>query len=109
MPVFGDFDEVDDYHTAVNAVRDATEAFMALPGTVRDRFRNSPQEFIEFCSDRRNLDEARKLGLVPGLPRPDIHRLPDPPAPPVDFKSYPAPAPQQLPASITTPNPTTTP
>ncbi|AXH76110.1 MAG: internal scaffolding protein [Microviridae sp.] len=93
MPVYDDFSEVGDYHTAVNAVRAATEAFMALPARVRQRFEHDPQRFVDFCSDPANLDEARKLGLSPDVPPPDIHKIPNPPAPPVEPKGgYPAPA-----------------
>lgn len=68
MPQFGDFTGVEDYHSAMNAIRYAEEAFMALPGLVRERFGHNPQRFVEFCSDVRNYDEAATLGLVP--PRP---------------------------------------
>lgn len=65
MPVFADFSQVDDFESAMSAVVDARESFDAMPAKVRARFHNDPQEFLEFCSDRDNLDEARKLGLVP--------------------------------------------
>lgn len=65
MPQYGDFiDAVDDYQTAMNAIRAAEESFMMMPATVRDRFSNNPQRFLEFCEDPRNADEAKKLGLT---------------------------------------------
>lgn len=79
MASYGDFSEVVDYHTAMNAVRSAQDAFMALPAHVRERFSNDPQRFVDFCSDDRNLEEARKLGLSPDAPKPDINRPVDPP------------------------------
>ncbi|WNK13346.1 MAG: internal scaffolding protein [Microvirus sp.] len=93
MPTYGDFSDVVDYHTAVNSIRSATEAFMALPGHVRLEFGNDPQRFVEFCSDPANATKARILGLSPDTPLPDINRPVNPPAPPVDLKGFPAPTP----------------
>lgn len=70
-PVYGSFDEVVDYQTALNQIRAADEAFMALPGHVRARFGHDPQQLLEFCSDPANLEEARKLGLTKPLPSSD--------------------------------------
>jgi len=63
-PTFGDFSDVVDFQTAMNAVRSAEESFMAMLAEVRSRFANDPQAFVEFCSDEANLDEMRKLGLA---------------------------------------------
>lgn len=63
-PQYGDFTEVTDYHTAMNAVRNAEIAFMQMPADIRSRFENDPQAFLEFCSDPANLEEMRKMGLV---------------------------------------------
>lgn len=63
-PVFGDFSGVDDYQSALNSIMAADEKFMMMPAAVRSRFGNDPQQFVEFCSDDRNLEEAVKLGLV---------------------------------------------
>lgn len=60
----GDFTNVVDYQSALNAVRAADEAFLELPGELRARFNNDPQALLEFVSDGRNRDEAVKLGLV---------------------------------------------
>lgn len=65
MPTYEDFSGVSDYHSAVNAIAEAREAFDTMPAEVRRRFENDPQLFVEFCSNRENLAEARKLGLVP--------------------------------------------
>lgn len=64
-PVSGDFTGVTDFHSAMNAVRQAQEAFDAMPADLRARFNFDPQRLIEFCEDGRNVDEARKLGLIP--------------------------------------------
>lgn len=64
VPVSGDFTDVVDFQTAMEAVRRAQEGFMELPGELRYRFGNDPQKLMEFMEDGRNLEEARKLGLV---------------------------------------------
>jgi phage internal scaffolding protein len=68
MPTYGDFTNVTDYHTAMNAVAQANEAFDQLPAAVRLRFHNDPAEFVEFCSNDENRQEAVKMGLVPPPP-----------------------------------------
>lgn len=73
MPIIGDFADVMDYQTALNMVLEADEAFMQLPGKVRERFDDSPQKLMEFLENRDNRDEAVKLGLIDP---------PTPPAPP---------------------------
>lgn len=63
-PVYGDFTEVVDYQSALNAVIAADASFMELPASVRSRFANNPALFVDFCSDPANREEAIKLGLV---------------------------------------------
>lgn len=64
QPTYGDYEDVMDYHTAMNAIAEANEAFEAMPADVRRRFDNDPGKFVDFCSDEANRDEAAKLGLV---------------------------------------------
>lgn len=63
-PTYGDFVGVNDYHSAMNAVAKANEAFEEMPAEVRARFQNDPAEFVAFCSDEKNRDEMKKLGLL---------------------------------------------
>lgn len=63
-PTYGDFTDVVDFHTAMNAVAQAGEAFDRLPASIRDRFNNDPGLFVDFCSDDKNRAEAEKMGLV---------------------------------------------
>lgn len=63
-PTYEDFTEVLDFQSAMNAVIAAEESFMLMPADVRARFRNDPGQFVDFCSDSKNRDEAIKLGLV---------------------------------------------
>lgn len=72
MPTYGDFDLVNDYQSALEAMREAEASFMAMPANVRERFANDPQKFLDFCADSRNIEEARKLGLVPAAEVPPV-------------------------------------
>lgn len=64
VPSYGDFDVVNDYRSALEALDSAKRSFAAMPSEVRRRFDNDPGAFVEFCSDSRNLEEMRKLGLA---------------------------------------------
>lgn len=63
-PQYGDFSDALDYRSALDAVMAANESFMAMPAEVRKRFGNDPAEFVDFCSNPANRDEAIRLGLV---------------------------------------------
>lgn len=64
MPTYADFSEVYDFHSAANAIAEANESFHQMPAEVRARFGNDPAAFVAFCSDDKNIDEARRMGLV---------------------------------------------
>lgn len=49
-PQFGDFTRVTDFASAEARVKEAREAFLKLPATVRERFRNDPAELISAAS-----------------------------------------------------------
>lgn len=70
LPTFGDFDQVEDFQSALHAIQRAEASFAAMPANVRERFMNNPQKFLEFTSDSRNADEARALGLFRDAPSP---------------------------------------
>lgn len=86
----GDFRDISDlptYQEALNVVARAQTMFEALPSSVRDRFANDPKKLMAFLSDKANLEEARKLGLVKPAPKesapPDpvlVRVVQDPPA-----------------------------
>lgn len=63
-PQFGDFSDVSDFHSALNQVLAAQEAFLALSPDVRSRFGNDPQQLMNFIADEKNFDEAVTLGLI---------------------------------------------
>lgn len=64
VPLSGDFTEVTDFHSAMNLVVEAEEAFMRLPADLRKRFDHDPGKLIAFLEDDANREEAEKLGLV---------------------------------------------
>lgn len=64
LPSYGDFTAVSDYRSALDAVNQARDAFMELPAKVRAEFNHSPQAFLEFVSDEKNLPRMRELGLA---------------------------------------------
>ncbi|AXH74590.1 MAG: internal scaffolding protein [Microviridae sp.] len=61
---YGDFSNVADYHSALNAVQSAQESFLGLPASVRQKFMNDPSQFMAFVNDSKNMDEAISLGLI---------------------------------------------
>lgn len=63
-PTYGVFEDVFDFKTAMDAIAVARESFDAMPGDVRAKFQNDPQKFVEFCSNKDNLPEMRKMGLA---------------------------------------------
>lgn len=67
-PMEGDFVDVTDYQSALNAVIAADNAFMELPADVRAEFRNDPQRLMEFVADKKNHERAVELGLANPLP-----------------------------------------
>lgn len=63
-PMVGDFADITDFQSAMNAVRNAEAGFMEFPADLRARFMNDPQRMLMFLADPANRDEAVKLGLV---------------------------------------------
>lgn len=77
LPSYGDFTGVSDFSSAMSAVVLAQDSFMQLPASLRARFGNSPQAFLEFCSDPSNKDEIVKLGLSNSVPVKQDQAKPD--------------------------------
>ena len=63
-PQYGDFSEVGDFQSAMNAIAAANSGFMSLPASMRARFENDPAKLISFLEDPANRSEAVSLGLV---------------------------------------------
>lgn len=53
-----------DLKEALQTAIHAADAFNSLPATLRKRFSNDPQEFLQFLDDPKNADEAVQLGLL---------------------------------------------
>lgn len=69
-PMYGDFADVFDYHSALNAIAKARESFDRMPAVVRARFHNEPEEFVDFCLKEENRSEMEKFGLL--IPKPAV-------------------------------------
>lgn len=75
-PTYQTFGEVFDFQSAMNAIKNAQDSFMALPANIRSRFENDPARFVAYvdhCLEREDLDPLREMGLavakaVPELP-----------------------------------------
>lgn len=61
---YGDFSDVQDYHSSLNQVIAADEMFMTLPAGVRKEFDNDPGKFLDFVGDPKNEDRMVELGLA---------------------------------------------
>ena len=61
---YTDLTEVQDYHTSMNQIIAAREAFQSLPSGIRNRFANDPAQFLEFAGNPENQKEMVKMGLM---------------------------------------------
>lgn len=52
---------VEDYHTSLNQVMAAKEAFLTLPSRVRANFDNDPGRFMDFVDNPENIDKVKLL------------------------------------------------
>lgn len=90
---YGDFTGAQDYHTALQQIVEAQEAFYDLPSGIRAKFHNDPGELLAFLEDDKNRDEAIKLGLVKA-PEPEAKpqkvEVVNPPQPKGDGKPSPS-------------------
>lgn len=60
-----------DYQEHQNFIAGANSLFHELPSAIRARFKNSPAEFLDFCSQEKNRPEMAEMGLLrPDLPAP---------------------------------------
>ena len=61
---FGDFSAALDFHTAMNRVTEAQQAFARLPAALRARFQNDPGQFLDYVNNSDNIEEAVDLGIL---------------------------------------------
>lgn len=71
-PSYAMFEDVFDFQSAQNALIAAEKSFMAVPAEIRKRFDNDPQLYLEFCTDEKNLEEMRTMGLAIPKKKEDI-------------------------------------
>lgn len=91
-PGYGDFSGFEDYHSSMNKILMAQDAFMTVNAEIRARFHNDPGEFLEFTTNADNAEEMVEMGLAersqepleapPGEAEPQPKA--DPPPPPAD-------------------------
>lgn len=65
LPTYQLFANVFDFQTAQNAMLEARKSFMSVSASIRAKFGNDPQQFVEFCSKKENLGALREMGLAP--------------------------------------------
>lgn len=66
-PTYGDATSVD-LQDALNVISHAETMFEELPSSLRKKFENNPQKFLDFVQNSDNLEEMRELGLAKSGP-----------------------------------------
>lgn len=61
--IYGDFSG-HDFEEAQNLIARAQSLFEELPSIVRNRFHNSPAQFLDFAGDENNMEEMVEMGLA---------------------------------------------
>jgi phage internal scaffolding protein len=72
QPLYMDLPEAAELQQSYEIIRDAHDAFAALPASVRDRFKNDPKAFLGAFADPSMQDELRGLGLLNPRPAPPV-------------------------------------
>jgi len=75
--------EAPDFAAAQQMIAAANQMFETVPATIRAKFQNRPEKFVEFMQDEANREEMASLGLpTDHLPakEPDPPPTPTPPA-----------------------------
>lgn len=93
---YGNFIGYQDYHSSLNKILEAKEAFLTIPATVRAQFDNDPSLFMSFAQDEKNHDRMVELGLA-HPPKASAEGTgpkegADPPSPPLPLNTPPAPS-----------------
>lgn len=72
QPLYGiDMSTFPSYQESLQIVATAKNQFEKMPVALRERFNNSPEQFVEFCNNpEKNYDEGVKLGIF--VKKPDI-------------------------------------
>lgn len=90
--VYGDFSSGQDFADRMRQVVDMQRLFASLPAHIRSRFKNDPQELVDFVVKPENDEECFKLGLKvrPAAPAAVSAEGAQPPATPVTPPPAPA-------------------
>ncbi len=71
-----------DFREAMELLDTTEQMFSELPATIRRRFQNDPAQYLAFCEEPKNLEEAITLGLAhPEDPKPATEPAPEPTPP----------------------------
>lgn len=73
--VYGDYTG-HDFEEAQNLIAKAQSLFEELPSIVRQRFHNSPAQFLDFAGDEKNMTEMVEMGLANAPSPVDAQALP---------------------------------
>lgn len=76
---YGDITSMD-LRDALEMVNRADNTFMQVPSEIRAKFNNDAGAFIDFATNKDNLDQLREWGLA-NKPDPVVITMPDPPKP----------------------------
>lgn len=69
--VYGDFTGISDYESAVQRIEATQNAFMALPATLRDRFKNDPAELVRYAQSHTEEEFDALMAPPPAAPESD--------------------------------------
>jgi len=64
VPTAGDFTGVNNFHEAMNAIRQTQETFELLPAHIRSKFQNDPGQFADFATNDENREQIKKWGML---------------------------------------------
>ena len=64
----GRYDDVTgaDFNDAMNLIADANTMFEELPSGIRNKFKNDPAQFLDYCQDPANTEALREWGVLRG-------------------------------------------
>lgn len=71
-PLYGDFSDSVDFHSAMNKMIKAQEDFNGMPAAIRKRFGNDPGALIDFLADANNYEEAVELGILEKIVKEEV-------------------------------------
>lgn len=77
-PSYLDLPDLSDFQTSLHVLREAEEAFAALPSRVRDHFANDPANFLAAFNDPKQAEQLRAFGLLRPLEASGSGREPPP-------------------------------